>query len=159
MFREMRRNKQQLSDQETNAILANETSGVLALMGDDGYPYSVPLSYVYDHDKIYFHSAKSGHKIDAITSCSKASFCVIAQDEVMPEQYTTYFKSVIVFGQIRILTEEKEIYEAIIKLASKYHPSAAIAAHNQEIDAYKNNLYMLEMTIKHMSGKAAKEIS
>ena len=93
MFREMRRRKQQLSESECSAILARGTSGVLALRGDEGYPYAVPLSYVYDDRKIYFHSAKAGHKIDAIRSCSKASFCVIDQDEVVPEEYTTYFKA------------------------------------------------------------------
>ena len=76
MFREMRRKKQQLSESECSNIFARGTSGVLAILGDEGYPYAVPLSYVYDDHKIYFHSAKAGHKIDAIRSCSKASFCV-----------------------------------------------------------------------------------
>lgn len=113
MFREMRRNKQLLSNNESVEILKNGTSGVLALLGDNEYPYAVPISYVYDNSKIYFHGAKSGHKIDAIRKCNKASFCVIAQDEIHPEKYTTYFKSVITFGKIRILEDENEIRQAI----------------------------------------------
>ena len=81
MFREMRRKRQLLSDKESIEILENGTSGVLALLGDDEYPYAVPISYVYDNAKIYFHGAKTGHKIDAIRKCSKASFCVIEQDD------------------------------------------------------------------------------
>ncbi|MCI8667705.1 MAG: 5-nitroimidazole antibiotic resistance protein, partial [Dorea sp.] len=111
MFREMRRKKQILSNQENVELLEKETSGVLALLGDDEYPYAVPISYVYNNSKIYFHSAKEGHKIDAIRKCSKASFCVIAQDEIFPEKYTTHFKSVIAFGKIRILEDENEIRE------------------------------------------------
>ena len=108
MFREMRRKKQILSNKEIIELLEKGTSGVLALLGDNEYPYAVPISYVYDNSKIYFHGAKAGHKIDAIRKCSKASFCVIAQDEISPEKYTTYFKSVIAFGKIRILEDENE---------------------------------------------------
>lgn len=100
--------KQELSRQEIADILHKGTSGVLALLGDNDYPYAVPISYVYDDGKIYFHSAKSGHKIDAIQRTEKASFCVIDKDLVVPEEYTTYFRSVIAFGQIRIIEGDLE---------------------------------------------------
>ena len=89
MFREMRRKKQQLSTKECVEILRKRTSGVLAVFGEDGYPYAVPISYVYEDGKIYFHSAKAGHKIDAIQQNSKVSFCIIDQDQVVPEKYTS----------------------------------------------------------------------
>ena len=79
-FRSMRRKRQQLSEKENISILQKATAGTLALLGDNGYPYAVPISYVYADGKLYFHSALSGHKIDAIRNCDKASFCVIAQD-------------------------------------------------------------------------------
>ena len=123
MFREMRRIKQALSKEESIQILEKGTSGVLALSGDDGYPYAVPISYVYADSRLYFHSAKCGHKIDAILKCPKASFCVIEQDVVVPEKYTTFFRSVIAFGQIRILEESSEIRSAVEMLAVKYHPN------------------------------------
>ena len=107
IFREMRRKKQELSRQEIADILHKGTSGVLALLGDNDYPYAVPISYVYDDGKIYFHSAKSGHKIDAIQRTEKASFCVIDKDLVVPEEYTTYFRSVIAFGSRKESSDRK----------------------------------------------------
>ena len=121
MFREMRRKRQQLSEKEAAAVLERGTSGVLAVLGDGGYPYAVPLSYVYQDGKIYFHCAGSGHKLDGIRNCDKVSFCVIDQDEVHPEKYTTYFRSVIAFGKARIL-EEDEKRKTILLLTEKYCP-------------------------------------
>ena len=86
-FRAMRRKRQQLSEEESVAILKKATAGTLALLGDNDYPYAVPLSYVYQEGRIYFHSALAGHKVDAIRKCDKASFCVIEQDDVQPEKY------------------------------------------------------------------------
>ena len=159
MFREMRRKKQLLSNKENIELLEKGTSGVLALLGDNEYPYAVPISYVYDNSKIYFHGSKMGHKIDAIRKCSKASFCVIAQDEISPEKYTTYFKSVIAFGKIRILEDENEIREAIEKLSIKYHPTDSIENRNQEIAREWKALCMMELSVEHMTGKEAKELA
>ena len=102
-FREMRRKRQQLSEVESIGIMKKATSGTLALLGDNGYPYVVPISYVYHEGKLYFHSALAGHKVDAIRKCDKASFCVIDKGEVHPEKYTTFFRSVIAFGRIHII--------------------------------------------------------
>src|SRR5574344_678333 len=123
MFREMRRKRQLLSEEAAVQILKEQTAGVLAVSGDDGYPYSVPISYVYDAGKIYFHSAKSGHKIDAIRCSDKASFCVIAKDEIVAEEYTTYFRSVIAFGRAYVVEDEEEKLGAIRRLAAKYSPA------------------------------------
>lgn len=157
-FRKMRRSRQELSREESIRILKEGTSGVLALYGDDGYPYAVPISYVYDGGKLYFHGAKSGHKLDAMRSYPKASFCVIAQDKVIPEEYTTYFKSVIVFGKMRIL-EEEEIQGAIEKLSVKYNPHDTEQNRIHTIKGEWQSLCMMELSIEHISGKAAKEIS
>ena len=97
-FRDMRRKRQLLSEEDSIDILTKATAGTLALLGDNDYPYAVPISYVYQERKLYFHSALAGHKVDAIRKCDKASFCVIDKDEVHPEKYTTYFRSVIAFG-------------------------------------------------------------
>jgi nitroimidazol reductase NimA-like FMN-containing flavoprotein (pyridoxamine 5'-phosphate oxidase superfamily) len=153
MFREMRRKRQALSPEVCSAALEQGTSGVLALAGDDGYPYAVPLSYVYDGEKLYFHCAKAGHKLDAIRSCSKASFCVIDQDKVVPEEYNTYYRSVIAFGTIRILEDDGEKWSVMEKLAVKYAPMDTPEGRKIAIEREWNPLCVLEMTIAHMTGK------
>ena len=158
MFRPMRREKQLLSPEETAAILDRGTSGVLALSGDDDYPYTVPISYVYDGDKLYFHCARSGHKLDAIRRNEKASFCVIDRDRIVPEEYTTYFRSAIVFGRIRILEETGEKWAAVEKLAVKYAPDSTGDDREQAIRREWAPLCVLEMTVDHMTGKEAIEL-
>jgi len=158
MFREMRRNRQQLSEEESLAVLERGTSGVLAVLGDEGYPYAVPLSYVYRNGKIYFHCAKSGHKLEALKHCGKVSFCVVDQDQVKPEEYTTYFRSVIAFGNARILEAEEEKRAAVLLLAEKYCPSQR-DGWQEAIDREWKALCMVEIRIEHMTGKQARELA
>ena len=99
MFREMRRKRQLLPPEESVAILERMTNGTLALHGDDDYPYAVPVSYVYIDGRIYFHCAMKGHKVDAIMQNDKVSFCVVERDDIKPAEFTTYFRSVIIFGK------------------------------------------------------------
>ena len=158
MFRPMRRHRQQLSQGDCAAILSRGTSGVLAVAGDGGYPYAVPLSYVYQEGTLFFHCAKAGHKLDALRRCSKASFCVIDQDQIVPEEYTTYFRSVIAFGTIRELEDDSEKRAAIEKLARKYTPNDTPEGMDAAIRRDWAPLCMLEMTIDHMTGKEAIEL-
>ena len=158
MFREMRRKRQQLSHEESVDILNKGSSGVLALSGDEGYPYAVPISYVYENGKIYFHSAKSGHKVDAVNREEKASFCVVDADDVVPEEYTTYFRSVIAFGRVHILTDEGEKRRAIELLARKYYPGDTDEHREMAIDREYAPVCVLEMNIEHMTGKEAIEL-
>ena len=154
----MRRNRQSLSEDMIRDILFKGSSGVLALSGDDDYPYAVPISYVFDGDRIFFHCARSGHKIDAIRRNPKASFCVIGQDHVVPEEYTSHYRSVIVFGTIRIIENEGEMMDAIMKIARKYAPDDTPENRIRAIEKEWKALSMLEMKIEHMTGKEAKEL-
>ena len=158
MFREMRRKNQELSREEAEAVLRRGTSGVLAVAGDGGYPYAVPLSYAYAEGKLYFHCARAGHKLDALRRDPKASFCVIDQDQVVPEEYTTYFRSAIAFGTVRELTDEEEKRRAIELLALKYAPEDSPEGRQRAIDREWKPLCMLEMTLDHVTGKEAKEL-
>lgn len=157
MFREMRLKKQMMTTEDAIDILNNNTSGVLAVSGDDGYPYTVPLNYVYQDSKIYFHSANSGHKLDAIRRNSKVSFCVIHQDQIVPEEYTSYYKSVVVFGTARILEDANEKKRAITLLGNKYC-SDYEAGYLQEIEKKFHNFSIIELSIDHMTGKQAIEL-
>lgn len=159
MFREMRRKKQALRAEECAAVLERGTSGVLALSGDGGYPYAVPLSYVFDGDRLYFHCARDGHKLDAVRRDSRASFCVIDQDHVVPKEYTTRFRSVIVFGTIRIIEDASEKRAAVEKLAVKYAPEDPAGHRDQVIDRDWERVCMLEMKIEHMTGKGSMELA
>lgn len=158
MFREMRRKNQALTREECAKILERGTSGVLALAGDADYPYAVPLSYVYDGARIYFHCAQSGHKLDCIHRKPQASFCVVAQDQVVPEEYTTYYRSVIVFGTLCIIQDDEERRTAIEKLAIKYAPNDNVINRQRFIEREWQALCMLEMNIEYLSGKEAIEI-
>lgn len=107
MFRKMRRTERELPERQAKEILENGSYGVLALAGDGGYPYTVPLNYVYDGERIYFHCAAEGHKIDAIARDNKCSFCVVENGGVIEDRFTTKYRSVIAFGKIYEETDEK----------------------------------------------------
>ena len=119
MFREMRRKRQQMPESEAIAILERGSHGVLAVLGDGGYPYAVPISYVYEAGKIYMHCAKSGHKLDAVRACEKASFCVVDRDEVVQAEFTTHYRSVIAFGRVHEITGEAGKRRAAALLAGE----------------------------------------
>ncbi len=153
MFREMRRIKQRLSSDEIETILKESSYGVLSLLGDDGYPYAVPLNYVYSDSSIIFHSALTGHKIDAIDKYDKASFCVVAENDVIPLEYTTHYRSVIVFGRISIVEDEKEKRKYIEELAKRYAPDDIPSNRDEAIDSYWHSFSILRLRIEHSSGK------
>lgn len=153
MFREMRRLCQALSQAETEHILQQATAGVLAVLGDQDYPYTVPLSYVYDGTHLYFHSAVKGHKLDGIRRHAKISFCVIGQDIVAPEAYTTHYKSVVVFGRGEVVTDDIEKQRAIMLLAQKYCPEDSELHRKEVIQRDYARFCIVKITIEHMTGK------
>ena len=157
-FRPMRRNRQQLSKDECESILGRCTSGVLALTGDGGYPYAVPLSYVYANGAIIFHSAVQGHKVDAIRQDNRCSFCVIEQDDIRPAEFTTYFRSVIAFGRIHILEDADEKVQALRQLGRRYSPNNEPGLQH-EIDKSLDRVLLLRLDIEHLSGKQAIELT
>lgn len=152
-FRFMRRTRQELSREETESILQNGTTGVLAVHGDDGYPYAVPVNYVYKDGKIYFHGAKAGHKFDAMARNEKVSFCVIARDQVVPDEFADYYKSAIAFGRVRLLAGD-EALRAVYDLGYKYNPAPAKVQAEVAKDAAHAACF--EIAIDHLTGKQAK---
>ena len=164
MFRKMRRFKQQISFEECQDILRRATSGVLGLYGDDGYPYTVPISFVYEAGgaglgTIGFHCAKVGHKIDAIRRDDKVCFTVIDRDEVMPRERTTKFVSVIAFGRARILEDEEELRRAANAVGAKYSKGFEDLYMQETEDTIREGrLCCVEITIDHMTGKIGREL-
>ena len=156
-FRAMRRLRQQLSEEESISILQKSTAGTLALLGDNDYPYAVPISYVYHEGKLYFHSALAGHKVDAIRNHDKASFCVIERDDVQPELYTTFFRSVIAFGRIHIIEDEQEKLATARMLGNRYNPNQDEAL-QKEIESGFSRMLAIRLDIEHLTGKEAIEL-
>ena len=155
MFRPMRRFRQQLSNEECEQILRDATSGVLALQGDDGYPYAVPVSHVYENGKIYFHGAKTGHKIDSIRRSGKVSFCVIAQDEVMAKERTTAYISVIAFGRARIVEDHDRAIDISRRLSYKFTNDEKYIEY--EVVKSGARVLVFELIPEHMTGKIVNE--
>lgn len=153
----MRRKRQQLSEEESISVLQKATAGTLALLGDEDYPYAVPISYVYHKGRLYFHSALTGHKVDAIRKCDKASFCVIEQDDVHQKQYTTYFRSVIAFGRIHIIEDEQEKLATARMLGNRYNPDDEESL-QKEFSQYYSRMLMIRFDIEHLTGKEAIEL-
>jgi uncharacterized protein len=153
MFREMRRFKNQLSEEEVDSILNKHSSGVLAVHGENGYPYTIPISYTFDNDSLYFHSANEGHKIDAIRNNDKVSFCVIDQDDVIQQTFTTNYRSVVVFGRATIVTDALHRQMALESLVKKYSPDF-IREGKQEIMQAWDQVSVIMISIEHKTGKA-----
>ncbi len=157
MFREMVRKKQQLTKEEAIELLKKEPRGVLSLLGDDGYPYGVPIDHWYNSEDgwIYFHSGKEGHKVDAIRSCDKASFCIYDEGFRMQGDWALNIKSVIVFGRIHIIEDHRKALELTRKLSLKYTLDEAYI--QKEIDSYGNEVLVFALEPEHITGKITKE--
>lgn len=149
MFREMTKRKNQMSDQDAINIIINGRYGVLGTISDNGYPYTTPLNYVYLDNKIYFHSAKIGHKIDNINNNEKVSFTVVGEESIIEEELTSQFKSVTLFGKARVLPSSKEILFALVK---KYAIKMLIES-KESIDRDYLSTALIEITIEHITGK------
>lgn len=156
MNHKMRRFKQQLSDAEVCEILSAGKNGVLSLVDSDGAPYGVPMSYAYDgNGHIYLHSAVAGHKIDCVNSEPRCSFCVVDRDCIVPEEFTTYFRSVIVTGRVRIVTDADEVHKGLLLLSDKYCPGIDPT---EEIAKFLKVVCVLCIHIEQVTGKQAKEL-
>lgn len=157
MFRKMRRFKQELTREECVEILKNEPRGVLSLIGDDGYPYGLPMTHYYnaDNGKIYFHCARVGHKIDALTACDKASFFVMDKGYRKDGKWALNIKSVIVFGRIKPVRDRDFTLNMCAALAAKFTDDEGYALY--ETGRFADTVLCLELTPEHISGKLVNE--
>ena len=160
MFRKMRRFKQQLSDAECIEVLKGAKRGVISMYGEDGYPYGIPVSHWYNEEdgKIYFHGAKTGHKVDAINACDKVSFCVMDEGYREEGDWALNIKSVVIFGRARLLSyaeEPEKVREICIGLSAKFTDDPNYA--DDEIAKVGQNVLCVEITPDHMTGKLVNE--
>ena len=153
MFRPMRRFKQQISEAECIRILKEQPRGVLSLIGYDGYPYGIPLDHWYceEDGKLYFHGAKEGHKIDAIASCDKVSYCVMDEGFRKEGEWALNINSVIVFGRISLVTDPEKAKLICTNITRKFTDDEEYLAH--ELEHAFPRVQCLELTPEHMTGK------
>ena len=157
MFRELVRKNKQLSAEECAAILTNEKRGVLSVLGDDDYPYGMPMNHFYNADDgcIYFHCGKSGHKNDAIARSDKVSFCVMDQGFRREGEWALNIKSVVVFGRIQPMTDLKEAFAILRQLCLKYTQDPGFFS--REMAESGKNVLLLRLVPEHITGKLVNE--
>lgn len=152
MFRELRRQDRKISQDEAINILKKSPYGILSTVGEDGYAYGVPLSYVYLNNNLYFHCAKEGHKLENIKFNDKVSFCVVGNVENIPEKFTVKYESVIVFGRAcEVHGEEK--HTALMELIKKYSEQF-IEKGKEYIEQSDDTVKIIKISIEAISGKA-----
>ncbi len=148
----MRRKDKELQNDDIVKILKNNSYGILSTISENGYPYGVPLNYIFLNDSIYFHSAIKGHKLDNILNNDKVSFCVIGQSYVLPEEFNTKYESVIIFGKaIEVFDDEKD--SALLEMINKYS-SDYIKEGKEYIEKAGKGTRVIKINIEHISGKA-----
>ena len=157
MFREMRRFKQQISEEACIRLLKDQPRGILSMIGDDGYPYGIPLDHWYSEEdhKLYFHCAKVGHKIDAIAACDKVSYCVMDEGFRREGEWALNINSVVVFGRMRIVEDEEKKRGICTSLVGKFTDDQVYL--QRELQNAFPRVNCLELTIEHMTGKLVKE--
>ncbi len=157
MFREMRRIKQQISPEECRRVLTEQPRGVLSMLGDDGYPYGIPMDHWYCEAEgvIYFHCAKAGHKTDAVAAYDKVSYCVMDEGFRKDGEWALNFRSVVVFGRIGIVADEAKKREICTNLVKKFTDDEAYLR-KELADAFPR-VQCLALKIEHMTGKLVNE--
>ncbi|MGI6226257.1 MAG: pyridoxamine 5'-phosphate oxidase family protein [Peptococcales bacterium] len=154
MFRKMRRSDKELKNGEVFEILKKSDFGILSTFSQNGYPYGVPIHYAYINETIYFHCAEEGHKLDNIRNNDKVSFCVAVQNQILPDEFSTKYQSVIVFGRaIEVSDEEK--YMALLEILNKYSPDY-IEQGKEYIQKNYEVTKVIKIKVEHISGKARK---
>lgn len=158
MFREMRRKKKEMDRSQAESLLEKSRRGVLAVNGDDGYPYAIPVNYFYDREnqKIYFHGAREGHKADALRANDKVCFTVYGNETIKKEEaWAPFMQSTVVFGRCHLLETGEKAMALLKQMAMKYYPSEQLV--DEEIAKLGNVVQVFEIEIEHMSGKEIQE--
>lgn len=158
MFKSIRKKINEIDHSSAEALLQSNRRGILAMNGDNGYPYAIPINYFYDsvEQKIFFHGAKAGHKVEALKASDKVCFTVYGNERIDEfESWAPYVQSVVVFGRCRLLETGLESINRLKEFAMKYYPDEALA--DEEIARSGRAAQMFEITVEHMSGKQVQE--
>ena len=157
MFRKIRKIKNEINQAEAKDLLKNSRRGILAMNGDDGYPYAIPVNYFYDEaeEKIFFHGAKAGYKVDCLKSSDKVCFTVIGSEMIREEAWAPYMQSVVIFGRCQLIDDKQTAMKRLKDFAMKYYPSEDMVI--DEIKADGSATQMFQIEIEYMTGKEVQE--
>ncbi len=158
MFRAIRKKKNEISIDAAKELLHSSRRGVLAVNGDEGYPYAIPINYLYDEEnnRIIFHGAKAGHKVDSLKKNDKICFTIYGNETIKEEKWAPYLQSVVIFGKCHLVENKDETISMLKKFALKYYPNEEMV--NKEIEFSGRGVQMFEIEIEHLSGKEVQEI-
>lgn len=157
MFRPVRKKINEIKIEEAKKLLHQSRRGVLAVNGDNNYPYAIPVNYLYDEEnqKIYFHGSRAGHKVDAIKNCDKVCFTVIGNETIKKETWAPFLQSAVIFGRCHLIQDQSIAMALLKKFAMKFYPSESMV--DEEIAVFKKATQMYEIEIEHLSGKEVQE--
>lgn len=157
MFKKFRKFKNEINQAEVKKLLTNSRRGILAMNGDDGYPYAIPLNYLYDEaeEKIFFHGAKAGYKVDCLKSSDKVCFTVIGNEMIRDEEWAPYMQSAVVFGRCKLIDDKQTAMKRLKDFAMKYYPMEDMVLDG--IKASGEATQMFEIDVEYMTGKEVQE--
>lgn len=157
MFRPVRKKQNEIDLEAVKKLLSSERRGVIAVIGDNGYPYAIPVNFVYveEDNRIYFHGARSGHKVDSLKACDKVCFTVYGNETIKDEEWAPYMQSAVVFGRCHLVMDQERAICLVRRMASKYYPDSDLI--EEEIAISGKAVQMFEIEIEHMSGKEVQE--
>lgn len=157
MFRQVRKKANEISASLAKDLIKKSRRGILAVNGDDGYPYAIPINYLYEEEsqKIFFHGSKVGHKVDAIKKSDKVCFTVYGNEQIREETWAPYLQSALVFGRCKLIEDEDRAMKVLKEFAMKYYPYESMA--EEEMKKAAKATQMFEITIEHISGKEVQE--
>lgn len=157
MFKPIRKKKNDIGTDAAEQLLLHCRRGVLAVNGTEGYPYAIPINFYFDKEnqKIYFHGAKAGHKVDALQACDKVCFTVYGSEILRKESWAPFVQSAVVFGRCHLMENSEEALARLKQLSMKYYPEEQLA--DKEIAKAGKSAQLFEIEIEHLSGKEVQE--
>lgn len=160
MNKPLKKVKKSMVSEEIYAILDNNVYGTLATFGDD-YPYCIPVNYYYHDQVVYIHCANAGHKIDNLKQNSHVCMNFVKEDtlKVIDSMLSMEFDSVVLFGDARFLSDEKEKADALLGLVEKYCPKMMLDAQGNPIEITAKQMKatsIIAIDITDVKGKTSK---
>ena len=157
MFRKVRKKVNEISVELAKDLVKKSRRGILAVNGDDGYPYAIPINYLYDEEsqKIFFHGSKVGYKVDSLKKSDKICFTVYGNEHIKEESWAPYLQSAVVFGRCHLIEDSDRAMKVLKDFAMKYYPNETMVV--EEIGKLGRATQMFEIFIEHISGKEVQE--